>query len=172
VANNIATAYHNLSVMLDAGVPLLRSLKVVAEGMEPHLRRAFLGLAESASKGNTLAETMVRSPGIFEPVDVMLIRAAETSGSLPESFKLLSKWREFTQRMTHLLHLEFGTSLIVSSYKICFRIVSRFYTLQSNRLAVVSIGSASAVTQRRKHQRPWQWYQQYRCESCSAYRIP
>jgi len=100
VANNLATAYHNLSVMLDAGVPLLRSLKVVAEGMEPHLRRAFLGLAESASKGNTLAETMVQRPGIFQPVDVMLIRAAETSGSLPESFKLLSQWHEFSKRIS------------------------------------------------------------------------
>jgi hypothetical protein len=35
----------------------------------------------------------------------------------------------------------------------------------------VSIGSASAVTQRRRRQRPWQWYPQYRYESCSTYRL-
>ena len=53
--------------------------------------------------------------------------------------------------LAHLLHLEFGTSLIASSYKIRFRIVSRFYPLWSNMSTVFSIGSASVVTQRRRH---------------------
>lgn len=99
MAKSLALAYHNLSIMLDAGVPLLRSLNTVGSGLKPHMRRVFLKLAESASKGNTLAETMVQSPKTFNPVDVTLIRAAETSGSLPESFKLLSKWHEFSGRI-------------------------------------------------------------------------
>jgi len=98
VANNLALAYHNLSIMLDAGVPLLRSLNTVSSGLSPHLRAAFLKLAESASKGDTLAETMTKSPNIFNPLDVLLIQAAETSGNLPESFKLLSQWHEFSGR--------------------------------------------------------------------------
>jgi len=99
VANSFALAYNNLSTMLDAGVPLLRSLNTVGSGLNPHMRRAFLGLAESVSKGNTLAETMTKSPNIFEPLDVMLIQAAETSGNLPESFKLLAEWHEFSHRI-------------------------------------------------------------------------
>jgi len=83
VAKGLALAYHNLSIMLDAGVPLLRSLNTVGSGLDLPLRRDFLKLAESASKGNPLAETMAQSPKIFDPVDVMLIKAAETSGSLP-----------------------------------------------------------------------------------------
>lgn len=99
MANNLALAYHNLSIMLDAGVPLLRSLNTISSGLNPHLRAAFLKLAESASKGDTLAETMTKSPNIFNPLDVLLIQAAETSGSLPESFKLLSQWHEFSGRV-------------------------------------------------------------------------
>lgn len=99
MAKSLALAYHNLSIMLEAGVPLLRSLKTVSSGLKPHMRRAFLRLAESASKGNTLAETMAQSPKTFDPVDVTLIRAAETAGSLPDSFKLLSEWHEFSHRI-------------------------------------------------------------------------
>lgn len=99
MAKNLATAYHNLSVMLDAGLPLLRSLKTVSEGLDSHTRRVFVDLAQSASKGNTLAETMARMPAVFQPVDVMIVQAAEKSGSMPESFKLLSKWHEFIHRI-------------------------------------------------------------------------
>ncbi|MHC4172078.1 MAG: type II secretion system F family protein [Planctomycetota bacterium] len=99
MANSLALAYHNLSIMLDAGVPLLRSLNTVSSALDPHTRVAFLRLVQSASKGNTLAETMTQSPSIFNPVDVTIIQAAETSGNLPESFKLLSQWHEFSGRI-------------------------------------------------------------------------
>jgi type II secretory pathway component PulF len=100
VASTLALAYHNLSIMLDAGVPVLRSLNTVASGSEPRLRAAFRKLAETVSKGNPLAETMAQSPKIFAPLDVMLVQAAEESGNLPQALELLSKWHEFSGRIT------------------------------------------------------------------------
>ena len=99
MSNSLALAYHNLSIMLDAGVPILRSLNTLSSGLKPRMQAAFLRLADSVSKGNTLAEEMTQSPNIFNPLDVMLIQAAEKSGSLPESFKLLSEWHEFSSRI-------------------------------------------------------------------------
>lgn len=100
MAHTLALAYHNLSIMLDAGVPLLRSLNTVASGSSPRLRAAFLTLADTVSKGNPLAETMAQCPKIFDPLDVMLVQAAEESGNLPQALGLLSKWHEFSQRIT------------------------------------------------------------------------
>ena len=100
MANTLALVYHNLSIMLDAGVPLLRSLNTVASGSNPRLRAAFLRLADTVSKGNPLAETMAQSPKTFHPLDVMLVQAAEESGNLPQALDLLSKWHEFSQRIT------------------------------------------------------------------------
>jgi type IV pilus assembly protein PilC len=96
-------AYHNLATMLDAGVPLLRSLNTVASGLDPRLKKAFLALADGVSQGDPLAETMSQEPKLFKPVDIMLIRAAETSGSLPDLMGLLSKWHESSQRMVRRL---------------------------------------------------------------------
>jgi len=95
----LALAYHNLSTMLDAGVPLLRSLNTVASGLEPRVRKAFLAVADGVSKGNSLAETMRLNPRVFSPLDVMLIDAGETSGNLAELMGLLAKWHEMSRRM-------------------------------------------------------------------------
>ena len=97
--NTLAMAYHNLSVMLDAGVPILRSLNTVGSNLEPRTRNAFLKLADGVSNGNPLAETMSQDPRLFNPVDVMLVRAAETSGSLSEVIGLLAKWHELSGRL-------------------------------------------------------------------------
>jgi type IV pilus assembly protein PilC len=95
----LAVAYHNLAAMLDAGVPIMRSLNTVTPGMKPRLKRAFLAIAEGVSQGDTLAETMGRHPRIFKPVDLMIIGVAEKSGNLPDMIGLLSKWHEVSHRM-------------------------------------------------------------------------
>jgi type IV pilus assembly protein PilC len=96
---SLAMAYDNLSTMVDAGVPLLRSLNTVAAGLEPRLKKAFLAVADGVSKGNPLAETMSLNPRVFSPLDVMLIDAGETSGNLAELIGLLAKWHEMSRRM-------------------------------------------------------------------------
>lgn len=95
----LALAYQNLSQMLEAGVPLLRSLNTIASGLEPRVRKAFAAVAEGVSKGNSLAETMRLNPRMFSPLDVMLIDAGETSGNLAELMGLLARWHEMSGRM-------------------------------------------------------------------------
>lgn len=95
----LAMAYDNLSTMLEAGVPLLRSLNTVAPGLAPRVKKAFLVLAEGVSKGNSLAEMMQRSPKVFSSLDIKLVDAGETSGSLAEMVGLMAKWHEMSRRM-------------------------------------------------------------------------
>ncbi|MHC4166494.1 MAG: type II secretion system F family protein [Planctomycetota bacterium] len=95
----LAMAYDNLSSMLGAGVPVLRSLKTVSPGLKRRTKRAFLGVAEGVAKGNTLTETMKLHPRVFSRVDVMLVEVGEKSGNLPDMIGLLSKWHEMANRM-------------------------------------------------------------------------
>ncbi|MEA3226206.1 MAG: type II secretion system F family protein [Planctomycetota bacterium] len=96
--NALAIAYYNLSSMLDAGVPVLRSLNTITPGMKPRMRKAFLALADCVSQGDPMADAMSRHPRVFKPVDVMIMEVAEKSGNLPDLIGLLSKWHEMAHR--------------------------------------------------------------------------
>ena len=99
MTKGLAQVYFNLSTLLEAGVPLLRSLNTVAAGARGPLQRSLLQLAETVAKGAPLTEAMERNPKVFVPLDIMIVRAAEESGNMPESFALLAKWHEFSQRI-------------------------------------------------------------------------
>ena len=94
-----AIIYYDLAILLDAGVPTLKSLNIISEGLKRHLRIIFSNLSESVSQGNTLADSMAKYPKIFARLDLMLVKSAELSGELPNCFKMLSKWYEFKNRL-------------------------------------------------------------------------
>jgi type IV pilus assembly protein PilC len=97
--SRLARAYYDLSVMLDAGVPIMRSLDIVIEGRSGYFKRVLSQVRDSVSKGSSLAESMEKHRHVFPTLDRMLVEAAEHSGSLGQSFKMLSEWHEFVQRI-------------------------------------------------------------------------
>jgi type II secretory pathway component PulF len=99
MSSGLAIAYNNLARLLEAGVPVQRSLNTLIPGLKPPLRKAFLALTDGVAKGNPLSETMVLHPKIFKPVDIMLVEVGEESGNLPDLIGLLSKWHEMSARM-------------------------------------------------------------------------
>jgi len=96
----LAQAYYDLAVLLDAGVPILRSFDIMIQNRQGHLKQVFSRIRESLSKGSSLAESMGEHRRTFPDMDRMLVEAAETSGSLNDSFKMLSEWHEFVHRIT------------------------------------------------------------------------
>lgn len=101
----LAQAYYDLAVLLDAGVPILRSLDIMIQNRQGHLRQVFSRIRESLSKGSSLAEAMGNHRRVFPEMDRMLVEAAETSGSLNDSFKMLSQWHEFIHRITRRIQV-------------------------------------------------------------------
>lgn len=65
MAKNLAIAYYNLSIMLDAGMPILKALDTTTAGSKGVLKKAFSALSKGTSAGNSLAETMKKFPWIF-----------------------------------------------------------------------------------------------------------
>jgi len=97
-----AIIYHDLAVLLDAGVPTLKSLNIISEGLKGRLKIIFSDLSKSVSQGNTFADSMTKHPKAFARLDLMLVKSAELSGELPNCFKMLSKWYELKTRLKRI----------------------------------------------------------------------
>ncbi len=95
----LSRVYYDLSVMLEAGLSITRSINNVAGGQRGRLQRVFSRLGESISKGNSLSDSMDQHANVFPEMDLKLVKAAEDSGELPRCFKLLSEWYEFRVRI-------------------------------------------------------------------------
>jgi type II secretory pathway component PulF len=102
---HLAQAYYDLAVLLDAGVPITRSLDMMIQGRTGHFKHVLSRVRESLSKGSDLSESLDEHPAVFPELDRMLIEAAETSGSLGDSFKMLSQWHEFIHRITRRMQM-------------------------------------------------------------------
>ena len=100
MAKGLATVYDNLSTLLAAGVPLIRSLRTVSKGLRGRLQKAFLQVTETIQKGMPLTDAMAMHPKVFAQLDIMITHAAEQSGTLAESFDRLGQWYKFSKRIT------------------------------------------------------------------------
>lgn len=103
--SRLAQTYYDLATLLDAGVPVLRAFDILIEGRRGPLKYTLRQIRESLSRGANLAESMERHGRLFPDLDRMLIEAAETSGSLGDSLKMLSQWHEFAHRITRRMQM-------------------------------------------------------------------
>jgi type II secretory pathway component PulF len=72
-----------LSVLLEARIPLARGLVSIAENHEkPALRTIIRGVAQAVESGVALTDAMSKHPEVFNDVYVETIRAAERTGNL------------------------------------------------------------------------------------------
>lgn len=103
MASQRALIYDNLSVLLAAGLPILRSIPTSVSGMKGRLPTAFNALAKRISIDGGLAESMARYPKAFSQMDVLVVEAGEISGNLSQCLKLLSHWYAFRDRLRQIV---------------------------------------------------------------------
>lgn len=91
----------NLSVTLKAGIPLVKSIRL----MEPHTKKNNFcrQLSANMEKGMTLADAMEFSSWAFPPLVISVVRAGELSGTLQENLHSLAlqyqKMLEFSRKI-------------------------------------------------------------------------
>lgn len=96
----MAMFFRQMSIMLDAGMPLLRVLKVLAERMShPRLKRILAEILESVEHGNTVAASMANHPSVFDDMMIGIVKVGEMGGVLDESMRRLSTHLEKVIRL-------------------------------------------------------------------------
>ena len=89
-----------LGVLLDSGIPLDRSLRILSEAQENNnFKEMILEILEGVKSGKSLAESLTTFPNIFSTVYVNMVLAGEESGVLPKVLKRLGTFMERVQRI-------------------------------------------------------------------------
>jgi len=89
-----------LATLIDAGLPLLRGLTVLAK-QEPDqvLRRTTLQLADSVQGGSTFSDALGAHPLIFNKLYVNMVKAGELGGVLEIVLLRLAEFQEKAQKV-------------------------------------------------------------------------
>jgi type IV pilus assembly protein PilC len=80
---DIAIFFRQFSVMIDAGLPLVQCLEILAANQEnPAFQKTLTGVRTTVEGGATLANAMKQYPKIFDDLTTNMIEAGETGGIL------------------------------------------------------------------------------------------
>jgi len=89
-----------LATLIDAGLPLLRSLRtLIKQEKNPALQNAMGNLADSVESGNTFSEALAQHPKIFNKLYVNMVKAGELGGVLEIVLTRLAEFQEKAQRI-------------------------------------------------------------------------
>ena len=89
-----------LSTLIDAGLPILRSLRILQEQQKPGMLRVAIRLvSEDVEGGATLSEAMGRHPKAFDRLYVNMVRAGELGGVLDLILQRLATFMEKSQAL-------------------------------------------------------------------------
>src|SRR6266498_12640 len=84
-----------LATLIDSGLPLLRSLTVLAkQERDKVLKKTINKLADSVQSGNTFSYALALHPRIFNNLYVNMVRAGEVGGVLETVLNRLSEFQE------------------------------------------------------------------------------
>lgn len=98
-ARRLAEVYIQFGDMLQAGVPVLRALRVLSGQKDQRIAGVFREIAGAVAEGEELGEAMGRRPEIFKPTQVAIIRAGEKGGFLEDAVMRLG---QFVERQAEL----------------------------------------------------------------------
>ncbi|MEY2482431.1 MAG: type pilus assembly protein PilC [Verrucomicrobiota bacterium] len=89
-----------LATLIDAGLPLLRGLNVLAkQERDAVLKKTINALAESVQGGSTFSEGLAQHPRLFNDLYVNMVRAGELGGVLEVVLTRLAEFQEKAQKI-------------------------------------------------------------------------
>src|ERR1700693_3198846 len=89
-----------LATLIDAGLPLLRGLTVLAkQEKDPVLQKTSHARADAVQSGSTFSESMAQHPLIFNKLYINMVKAGELGGVLELVLNRLAEFSEKAQKV-------------------------------------------------------------------------
>lgn len=97
---HICAFTRQLSILQDAGLPILRSLKILEHNNKPgKLKNALGETCDEIESGSTLSESMSKSPKVFSRLYINMIKAGEAGGALETILQRLADFLESAEAL-------------------------------------------------------------------------
>jgi type IV pilus assembly protein PilC len=97
---NLTTFTRQLSTLQDAGLPIVRSLKILEGQQRPGvLKNTLIGVADDVEGGQTFSEALAKHPKAFDKLYINMVRAGEVGGVLDTILQRLADFREKAMRL-------------------------------------------------------------------------
>jgi type IV pilus assembly protein PilC len=113
---DIAVFTRQLATMIKAGVPLVQSFEIVAEGAEkPKMRQLVNELKNDVAAGSGLAPSLAKHPRHFDDLYCSLVGSGEDSGTLEVMLDRVATYKEKTEQLKAKIKkaLTYPTAVIV-----------------------------------------------------------
>jgi len=96
----VAIFSRQFATMINAGLPILRALAILAEQTSnPTLAQALTATRLDVEQGSSLSQAMVKHEKVFNDLYISMVRSGETGGSLDDTLLRLA---EMLEREVHL----------------------------------------------------------------------
>ena len=97
---NIAIFTRQMATMMKAGVPLVQSFEIVADGEEnPTLKSLIYQIQAEVSSGTSFGATLRKHPKYFDDLFCSLVETGEQSGSLDTMLARVATYKEKTEQL-------------------------------------------------------------------------
>src|SRR5438445_13698818 len=99
-SKKLCTFTRQFSILQDAGLPVLRSLKILEGQMKGGpLKNALLDVVDDVESGSTLSEAFSKHPKCFDRLYVNMVKAGEPGGALEVIMQRLADFKEKAQSL-------------------------------------------------------------------------
>lgn len=97
---DVAIFTRQLATMMKAGVPLVQSFEIVADGLDnPSMKEVVLGLKAEVEGGNSLANALGKYPEHFDDLFRSLVNSGEQSGALETMLDRVAIYKEKSEAL-------------------------------------------------------------------------
>ncbi len=97
---DIALFTRQLATMMKAGVPLIQSFEIVADGIEnERMRKLVMSIRGDVAAGNQLASALSKHRDQFDDLFCSLVNSGESSGTLETMLDRVATYKEKTEAL-------------------------------------------------------------------------
>ncbi|MCX5945665.1 MAG: type II secretion system F family protein [Cyanobacteria bacterium] len=105
---------NKMAALIDAGVPIVRGLEMMAsQQKQPLFKRALTAICVEVNQGTNLGSAMRRWPMIFDRLMISMVEAGEAGGVLDETLRRLAKLQEDVAKLQNQIKGALGYPVAV-----------------------------------------------------------